>query len=259
MADDPQTPDTPEPPAPGAAEPQAAAPDPHDARFSRLEQQIQGLATVVASATTRPTPAPQPPPSGDVSDEELWNRALQGDRQAYQTWTDRRADRIVDQRLGRLRQEGLVDQQLGQLSQQYPVFQDVSHPLTTAVRNKYAVMLAEGYPNTKGTLLAAMEKTIAANPQVTAQLYAGSAVAADQQRRASAASATAGHLAPSHRAPSGRPVPSRVKESSPEEMALARRMGIRDPRGAKERFLKRQESGQSSLGAVANFVREEDL
>ena len=255
MADEPE----PEPATTTDPTPEPQAP-PDDWRFQRLEQQIQGVAAAVAASAPRPAPPPPRPPAGDdVSDDELFSRAQQGDRRAYEVWTERRARHVVNQSMTQLRHEGLVDQQLGQLSQQYPVFQDVNHPLTTAVRNKYSLMMGEGYANTKATLLAAMEKTIASNPQLTAQLYGGPRAAADQQRRASTASATAGHFAPAHRSQASRGVPSRVRESSPEELALAKRMGIRDPKGAKERFLRRQESGQSSLGAVSNFVKEEDL
>ncbi len=255
MADEPET----EPTETETATPETAAPA-DDWRFQRLEQEIRGVAAAVATAASRPAPPPPRPPAGDdVSDDELFSRAQQGDRRAYEVWTERRARQVVNQSLTQLRHENLVDQQLGQLSQQYPVFQDVSHPLTTAVRNKYALMMGEGYANTKATLLAAMEKTIASNPHLTAQLYGGAQAAVTQQRRTSTAAAASGHLPPQHRAAAGRGVPSRVRDSSPEELSLARRMGIRDPKGAKERFLRRQESGQSSLGAVSNFVREEDL
>ena len=45
----------------------------------------------------------------------------------------------------------------------------------------------------------------------------------------------------------------------PGEAAIAKRMGIKDPQKAKERFLERQKSGQSALGAVSGFVHEEDF
>jgi len=46
---------------------------------------------------------------------------------------------------------------------------------------------------------------------------------------------------------------------SDAERALAQRMGVKDPAKAKERFLARQKAGQSALGGVAGFVREEEL
>lgn len=242
MADEPETTPAPDP------EPEPVAPP--DDRFQRIEQQIQGLTAVVANAVTRPAPAPAPPPPAgeDATDDELFRRAQQGDLRAYEMWTDRRADRRFDQRMRGVQQDGLVNHSLGELGRQYPEFQDVNHPLTTAVRNKLAVMIGEGYPNNKATFLAAIEKTVASNRHLVS-----SAPSAAQQRQS-----TGGHFAPSHRAPvSGRPAPQR--NLLPEELALARRIGARDPAGAIQRFKQRQASGQSSLGVVANFVREEDL
>jgi len=44
------------------------------------------------------------------------------------------------------------------------------------------------------------------------------------------------------------------KAISEEEKKLAERMGVKgDPAKAKERFLKRQESGQSNLGAIGGY------
>ena len=43
------------------------------------------------------------------------------------------------------------------------------------------------------------------------------------------------------------PRAEKKKELSAAEADLARRMGVKDPQGAKERFLKRQQSGQSSI------------
>ena len=48
---------------------------------------------------------------------------------------------------------------------------------------------------------------------------------------------------------------------TPDEIALAKRMGLDPAKAAqsKERFLKRREEGVSGIGAVGLHVKEEDL
>ncbi len=44
---------------------------------------------------------------------------------------------------------------------------------------------------------------------------------------------------------------------SPEQAAIARRMNVKDPQKAILNFVKRQESGESRFGAVANSIPQE--
>jgi len=50
-----------------------------------------------------------------------------------------------------------------------------------------------------------------------------------------------------------------VRPLTEKERELAQRMGVKDPQKAKEAFLQRQKEGKSALGAVAGFIKEEDL
>ena len=51
----------------------------------------------------------------------------------------------------------------------------------------------------------------------------------------------------------------KVRALTADELALAKRMGVKDPVKARENFLKRNAEGTSSLGSVSAFVNQEDF
>lgn len=235
------------------------------AEFKRKqERQAQQLDAVLQWIATqqqpqRVTPAPQPAAaSGQVSDDDLWAAAQGGDRQAFELYQQRIADRRISEQLTAQNRQQLVMGQLNALVGRYPVLRDPSHPLTQTVNQAYALLVQQGYPTGQATLLEAAKTAIADRPDLVAELHTAGAQAREQSRRTATQTAQAGVTGASHRQDAS-PRQGNVRQITRDEAALARRMGVSDPAKAKERFLKRQEAGQSALGAVSGYINAEDL
>ena len=225
-------------------------------KVSRLQSQMDAVTQYLTQAATPARPSAAP--SGDLSDDDLWRLAQQGDRQAFDLYMERRALRTSQSVVQSDRQARLIDAQLAQLGQMYPVLNDSQHALTQTVQQAYHLLLGQGYPASRTTLLDATKTAIADRPDIVADLRAQATVTRDAGRRSATQVAQAGQMGVASR-PSPAPAPARVKPLSKEELELAKRMGIKDPQKAKERFLQRQSSGQSALGGVGIHVREEEL
>lgn len=222
-------------------------------KFNKLqEQQAQMLQYM---ATLGRPQAPAQPVTKDLTDDELWAMAQGGDRAAFELWTDRRAERRVEQRMAINTQQQAVETQLRALTARYPVLNDPSNALTQTAHQAYTLLVQNGYPANRVTLLDAVKTAIAERPDLISEQYTQAARAQDQQRQSASRVAQSGQTGASHRAS---PAPSKDKlKVTPEEEALARRMGVKDPLGAKKRFLERNEKGISSLGAVGAMVDPE--
>lgn len=215
-------------------------------KFARLQTQYDTVMQYLASAQHSAPAAP----GGEPTDDELWSLAQQGDRGAFDLYMRRVASQTGRSQVQQLERQRLIEQQLTVLATRYPVFNDASHPLTQQVYSTYQALLARGFSPGPSTLLEAMKTAIADRPDLVVEIHAKTSPAPLRRERAQA-----GTIGATVRE---EPVASSVaKPISKEEMDLARRMGVKDPAKAKERFTQRQEKGQSAFGAVASYVREE--
>ena len=228
------------------------------AEFNRKYEQLKRqLNDVLAYVATQRSPQPQAPPSQEVSDEDLWRLAQQGDRSAFDLYMDRKASRVAQTQIQGQNYNRLIEAQLAALSAKYPVFNDPSHPLTQAANQAYALLVQQGAPATRATLLDAVKTAIADRDDLVSELRATRTSAPSALRQSAATRAQAGVTGATHRENAAPVTPA--PRITPAEADLARRMGIKDPAKAKERFLKRNANGESSLGSVAAFVNDKDF
>ena len=232
-------------------------------KFGRIETMVENMAQVMLALQQNSQPAvksPAPGNQGQRSMEELYQAAASGDRAAYDEYHTRLAAQQYEQRSLQDRKAQMVTTQLNTLVGKYPVLRDANHPLTQAAHQAYAIMTQNGYPADTSTLLEAAKTAIADRPDLVSEIYAQPAQNREQVRQTATLRAQTGVMGGSVRQDSTPPAgASNVKPLTPAEIALARRMGVKDPLGAKERFLKRQEMGQSSLGSVSAFVNDKDF
>lgn len=229
-------------------------------KFAKTQQQLDTVLQWIASqaVTQQPTRQAAPADKTQVSDEDLWALAQQGDRQAFEMYQERIADRRIKQESATQNRARLVQGQLAALMGKYPVLNNPQHPLTQTVNQAYALYVQNGYPAGQETLLEAAKTAIADRPDLIAAEFNAGATAREGVRRSATQTAQSGVTGASHRqqSPSGS---TQSKALTPEQRDLARRMGVKDGRKSIERFLQRQENGQSSLGGVRAFVNEEEL
>lgn len=226
-------------------------------KFSRLQSQMDAVTQYLTQTAAAPRPASAS--SSELSDDDLWRLAQQGDRQAFDLYMGRRALQTTQSVVQSDRQARLIDAQLAQLGQMYPVLNDPQHTLTQTVQQAYHLLLGQGYPASRATLLDATKTAIADRPDLVTELRQQAVVTRDAGRRSATQVAQAGQMGASSRSAPAPASAAKVRPISKEEDALAKRMGIKDPQKAKERFLQRQASGQSALGGVGIHVREEEL
>lgn len=224
---------------------------------SELNRKIDAVLQYLASG--QQTPARPTPPQGnaEVTDEDLWRLAQQGDRMAFEEYQRRIAAREFQQRSQVERAQSTVVSQLNTLVAKYPVLRDASHPLTQHSHQAYQLLVQNGRPATQATLLEAALTAIADRPELVSEMYSQGGQAREQVRQTATSRAQAGATGATYRRET--PKPQQGPQVSDASADLARRMGIKDPKAAKERFLKRQEEGRSSFGSVAAFIPEGDI
>lgn len=209
----------------------------------RTQQQI--LTYLSALSPQQPVaPAPQATPSRDLTDEQLWELAKTGDRAAFDVYQSRISERTYDSRQSVQNRTGIVDRQLAALKTRYPVLADGSHELTQAVNAAYALYVQNGYPKTKETLLQAATVAIADNPEMVSALHGAPAANREAARRTAVDTARTGVTGVSHRQA---PATGAQAALPADEARLAQNMQVKDPIGAKKRFLERNAKGLSSL------------
>ena len=219
----------------------------------RQKQLDQVLAYLVSGQQQRQAPVVadrKAPPT----DEELWAQAQQGDRIAFEEYQGRIAERKIAQHAGVTRNAQVVNGQLQALVNKYPVLNNPQHPLAQTTQQAYQLLLQNGYPAGPATLLDAAKTAIAERPDLIVEQYSQTAGAREQSRQDGTRRASSGQMGGS-RQDAPRTAQNKV---TPEQQALANRMGVKDPAGAMTRFRKRQEDKLSSFGGVAAFIPEED-
>ena len=222
-------------------------------KLSRVEQQYDQLATMLQQALQPKAPAPPANALDQYSNEQLAQLAQAGSAEAQQELTKRLVQVQV--------QAATVQQQRAQATQtmhanlyaRYRQLSDPTHPLTQYAMQVKSQLLRQGYPNNTDTDVEAIKIAIvdnAGNPAV----IGGPQMIEEPTRRAGVQAQTQFDGGTTRRhAPAVSPGKPKLNE---KELALARKMGVRDPEGAKARFEKRQAEGRSNVGAVGLHVRE---
>jgi len=226
-------------------------------KFGQLQRQMEALAAnqnMAQQAAYVPQPSYQQAPS----DEQLWEAAKQGDRSAFEEYQRRIASREIQGTLQSQNVVNLVDRQMQVVMQKYPVLQDASHPLTQTVAHTYRMLVQAGFPQNKGTMLEAAKTAIADNPTMIAQMHSEGVIAGEQNRRSATSVARAGQTGVTYRQGSGN-TSNKTPQISAEVADLAKKMNVKDPAGAIQRFKERRAKGTSQIGAVGAFLDDEDL
>ena len=115
------------------------------------------------------------------------------------------------------------------------------------------LLTQRGYPASQATYLEAVKTAIADRPDIVAELYTQGARAREGARRVSAGNS--GVTGATVRQDD--PQQAGTIRVTPEQAAIAKRMNIKDPAKALQNFVKRQETGESRFGAVANLASGE--
>lgn len=230
-------------------------------RFGKLETQLQTMMSYIAAqqqvASQRQSQIPQGSNIGTPTDEELWSAAQTGDRPAFEEYQRRIARRELQAQQQTTGRQNLVEVQLSALAQKYPVLKDSSHPLTQKAQTAYQLLVNNGYPANRETLLEAAKTAVADSPDLVSEIYSQGSVAREHSRQSGVRSAQSGVTGVSHRqSPSSQQSRVSVNEV---EAGLASRMLPYNPRrpdektpeqraaGAKKRFLERQQAGLSTI------------
>lgn len=209
----------------------------------RMEQMFAAITTQQQSFRPQPPSYTSPQPTNQK--EELWARAQGGDRDAFEQYQRIIAREEYLKEQAQLGQKNYVEVQLAELSKLYPALNDSSHPLTQKAQLAYQLFVNSGKPADRATLLEAAKTAIADSPQLIAEMYSQGSAARERARANGVRTAQSGVTGVTYR--QDPPRKEQVKELTQAELDLARRMGVKDPKGAKERFLKRQQNGQSSI------------
>ena len=219
-------------------------------KFGRLQQQMDNLVQVYAQGANRG----EAPQSTAPTDDELWTLIQQGNRVAFKEYTERIAEKKSLSHTQQVDHQRFIEAQLARLAVKYPTLNDTSHPLSQAVISTYQGLLASGHPAGRGALLEAVKTTIAERDDLMAEVYEQSQQAKTTNRQSATRRAESGVMGATTREG---PSPNKPTVVTKEQAALAKRMGA-DPVRAMENFWKRQHDGQSSFGAVANFIKDEE-
>ena len=199
--------------------------------------------------------APAPAKSGyaAMSDDELFAAARNGDMPAFEAWNERKAAGVFSRMRGQENHQSLVEGQIGILHSKYPVLGNPQHALTQTVNAAQALLQRRGYPQSPATYLEAVKTAIADRPDLVAELHTQGARAREGARRVSAGNS--GVTGATVR--QDEPTQAGTIRVTPEQAAIAKRMNIKDPAKALTNFVRRQETGESRFGAVANLASGE--
>lgn len=222
-----------------------------DRKLARTQQQLDQVLAYLANQQQVRQPSQ---PRAEVTEDDLWALAQQGDRNAFDEYMDRKAQRRVSQSLTANARVQQTQKQIDTLMQKFPMFRDPSNALTQTAQQ--FLTLYGGNINDPDAVLKAMLSAVAERDDIVAEHRGQTSRASEQQRRSAGQVAQSGQTGASHRAA---PVNTSKLKWTKEEEELAKRMGVKDGLGAKKRFLERNASGQSTLGAVASMVNLEDF
>lgn len=216
-------------------------------RQKQIDAVLSWIQTSGQATRTQPAPASVDPSHAEPTDDDLWTLAQNGDRQAFELYQRRIAQRELKTQTQQQSRANVIVAQIQALTNRYPVLRDPSHALTQTVQQAYTLLVQAGYGQDSSTLLEAMKTAIADRPDLIAELHGQAARAREHSRLSTTTRAQSGMMGSSPRQSTQEPV---ERQPSQEEIRLASRMGVKDIKKAKDAFMKRQETGRSSLGAI---------
>lgn len=222
-----------------------------DRKFGKVQQTLDQVMQLLALQQQAQAPKAQ---QKELTKEELYTLATQGDRVAFEEYNRRIAAEEYQKQFSQNSRQQTVRNQIVALQQKYPAFNDASHALSQTFTQAYQLMLRGGYAQSEETLLDAMKTAIAERPDLVADMYGQSARAQEQQRRSATQVSAAGQTGASHRAAA----PSQKLKVSQENLAALQKMGNKDPQGALDRLYKRQAEGKSSVSPMLKMVLEQE-
>lgn len=221
----------------------------HEKQLQEMQQMFQSQVAALQQAAVSPAQARQSQPQ--YTDEELLALGNQGHAAAMREYVQRQIQQqnTVQQRMG------LAEQHAAALRQMYPDFNNKQSPLYQAANALYSQYLMAGEPATAQTQAMAMGTAAAAYARQQAQ----------QQGVGQAAEATRQQQLEAHQSVGGSSVPPagsnrrRGSGPTPEQVELAKKIGVKDPAKALSNFQKRAAEGRSSYGAGLSAAAERML
>mgnify|MGYP001616504286 FL=1 len=222
-------------------------------RFSNMEHSLAEMVGVVTNAVANRGTQPKTESQKEYSDDELLEMSQAGSKEAMDLLIERKIERRTVTNQRNEAASNFVVTQLRGLYSKYPVLKDSTHPLTKAalaVRNE---LVASGFPATVAADLEAIKTAIAHNPGLAAQVAEARPSAEEEARQAAVDQAEGGFRVRSKESDKDR---GKKPVLTKEQLALAKRMGVKDPAGARARMLKRAEQNQSGVSPLLFAVLE---
>ena len=226
-------------------------------RFGAIDQKLNALTGYLAEKEAAAAQPPPPSPKGTsfatMTDDELWDLAKAGNKEAFDAHQDRRSAQTYQRMRGHEQHQDLVTGQTQIIHQKYPVLANPQHPLTQTAQAAYHLLQKRGYPATPATYLEAVKTAVVDRPDLVTEMHTQGARAREGARRVSAGNSGVTGATVRQDDPQ---TEGRIRVT-PEQSAIAKRMNVKDPAAAIGRFIKRQETGESRFGAVANSIPQE--
>lgn len=230
-----------------------------EGRFSTFESSLAEMMNVLATtlqARGKTPPGATDPETREYSDTELMELWQSGSKEAGDLLIDRKVDRKRATDRSADAASSYVTTQLRALYTKYPVLKDPTHPLTKAALATRSALVAAGVPATMAADLEAIKTAIADHPEIAAQVVQPPSEVLEESRREAADRVAGGGFGVSSRR--GTEGGGKKKAAlTKEQIALAQRMGVKDPTGARERMAKRSEAGKSGVSPILLSLLEE--
>lgn len=221
----------------------------YDRKLGEVNRRLDDIAIALARQAAPAPPAVSSPPA--ITNDDLARLAALGDSDAQSELIRREATKVVDQREAVARaQQGLVGAVQALIARYPMLMSQPDHPFSQAVYRTKAALMNAGAANDLATDREAILQTAALNPElaVDAMTPSGTSVVetpagSNAWRRPTAVPVTPG-VSPRRAPSSASPAAPVLTEA---QLALAKRMGVKDPAGAFRRQEERQARGQSKV------------
>lgn len=216
-------------------------------KYGKVESRLDELAAFLAAQAARATP--QAATGYDaLSDAQLQELDQSGSAEARIALMERIAQRQSQATRAQDTQIRQAESAVAALLQRYPQLADTSDPLRMAVDESRRQYVQMGYPAGPLVDLEAIKTAIVSNPHL---VRAQSPQPASNPQRPSPAQIDG--------ATPRRPAPrtAAAPKIDPKAIEIARRMGVKDPAKALQRFQERQAQGRSSVSPMITTIVKE--
>src|SRR5215475_15033033 len=109
------------------------------------QRQVDAVLAWIGAQAQQQRPQPQTQ-HAEVTDEDLWTAAQQGDRAAYDQYHQRLYNRQFQQQQAVVNRSQAIAVQIQALSNRYPSLRDEQHPLKQLTNQAYIALVQRGYP-----------------------------------------------------------------------------------------------------------------